>query len=73
MYNAKITAKCRVVKTVTDRETFRCLKPATIVLIRHTPEPIVMCSDCARELAKEIVDSVPGGKCDVGDRKVRAA
>jgi len=56
--------KCKVVKKVTDRDTFRCLKPATVALFLHTPEPIVLCADCARELAKEIVDSVPGGKCD---------
>jgi hypothetical protein len=58
------SAKCRVVKKVTDRETFYCLKPIAVILVRHTPEPIVVCADCARELAKEIIDSVPGGPSD---------
>jgi hypothetical protein len=62
--------KCKVVKKVTDRETFRCLKPATVVLIHNTPEPIVLCMDCARELVKEIVDSVPGGRRDA-TRKIQ--
>ncbi len=57
--------KCRVVKKITDRETFRCLKPASVVLINNTPEPIMLCPDCARELAKEIIDSVPEGRRDV--------
>lgn len=66
MYFPKVgQAKCRVVKKVTDRETFRCLKPATVALIHNTPEPIVICPDCARALAQEIADSVPGGKREV--------
>ena len=57
--------KCKVVKKVTDRETFRCLKPATVAVGLNAPEPIVLCLDCARELVKEIIDSVPGGRRDV--------
>ena len=64
MFHAKSTAKCRVVKKITDTETFRCLKPANVVLVLNTPEPLVLCLDCARELAKEIVDSVAGGRRD---------
>lgn len=56
--------KCRVVKKVTNRETFRCLKPATVSLILNVPEPIVLCLDCARDLTKEIAESVPGGRRD---------
>lgn len=56
--------KCRVVKKITDRGTFRCLKPATVALALNAPEPMVLCLDCARELAKEILDSVPGGPRD---------
>ncbi len=61
----KPTTKCRVVKQVTDKETFRCLKPANVSLVLNTPEPVVLCLDCARELVKEIVDSVPDGRRDV--------
>ena len=64
MYAKQNPPGCKVVKKVTDRETFRCLKPATVTLIHNTPEPILLCLDCARELVKEIVDSVPGGKRD---------
>lgn len=64
MFHASSTAKCRVVKKVTDKETFRCLKTATVSLVLNTPEPLVLCLDCARELAKEILDSVPGGRRD---------
>jgi hypothetical protein len=59
------STKCRVVKKITDHETFRCLKPACVVLIHNTPEPITLCLDCARELAKEIIDSTPDGKRDL--------
>ncbi len=58
--------KCKVVKKITDRDTFKCLKPAVVVITLNTPEPIVVCLDCARELQKEIIDSVPGGKRDAG-------
>jgi len=62
--------KCRVVKKVTDRQTFYCLKPAAVVLT-HAPEPLVMCLDCARELAKEIVDSTPSGRLDRRNKDAR--
>jgi hypothetical protein len=57
--------KCRVLKKVTDQQTFYCLKPASVVLM-GTPslEPLVLCLDCARELAKEIIDSTPGARLD---------
>jgi hypothetical protein len=56
--------KCRVVKKVTDRKTFYCLKPASVVLVLNTPDPLVLCLDCARELAKDIIDSTPGARHD---------
>ena len=68
MFYAESKTKCRVVKKITDREVFRCLKPATVSLILHAPEPMVLCLDCARELAKEILDSVPGGRRDITAR-----
>jgi hypothetical protein len=64
MFHPNSPATCQVIRKVTDRETFRCLKPATVVVGLNTPEPIVLCLNCARELAKEIIDSVPGGKRD---------
>ena len=66
MFHLSSQAKCRVVKKVTDRVTFYCLKPAPVVLIHNAPEPITLCLDCARELAKEILDSVPNGRREVG-------
>jgi hypothetical protein len=68
MYHAKAAKPCRVVKKITDRAVFRCLKPATVILVRHTPKFLAICSDCARELAKEICESVPGGLRDVSRR-----
>lgn len=65
MFDARATKKCRVVKKITDRNVFRCLKPATVFLINHTPELTELCLDCARELAKEIAESVPDGRRDV--------
>jgi len=65
MFYPKNSSKCRVVKKITDRETFRCLKPATVLLILNTPEPITLCLDCARDLAREIQESVPGGRREV--------
>jgi len=64
MFHPKSPAKCRVVKKVTDQNTFYCLKPAQVSVALHTPEPLVLCLDCARELAKEVIDSVPGGGRD---------
>jgi hypothetical protein len=69
MFYPNSPAKCQVVKKVTDRDTFRCLKPATVILVLNTPELIVFCLDRARELAKEIIDSVPGGKGDASRRR----
>jgi hypothetical protein len=68
MFHEKSTAKCRVVKKVTDSGTFYCLKPATVSLVLNSPEPLVLCMECARALAKEIIDSVPGGSRDGGAR-----
>jgi hypothetical protein len=65
MFDSKATKKCRVVKKITERGVFRCLQPATVFLIRHTPEPYAVCVNCARELALEIMESVPGGRRDV--------
>jgi|GEM_PF-3760445 hypothetical protein len=64
----KPAPKCRVIKKITDRETFYCLKPASVVLAVNVPncDPLVLCLDCARELAKEIIDSTPGAR---GDRR----
>jgi hypothetical protein len=51
----------------------RCLKPSTVMLLLTTPdiEPLSIRPDCARELAKEIVDSVPGRRRDA-DRVIAA-
>jgi hypothetical protein len=37
------------------------MKPANVGLVLNVPEleAMVLCPDCARELAKEILDSVP--------------
>jgi hypothetical protein len=60
------------VTRITDkRGAEKCLKPATVVLMLSTPEPLSVCLDCARKLAIEILDSVPGGKHDV--ERVRKA
>ena len=72
------TRQCQVVTRITEGSGAElCLKPATVVLVLRTPEPIVVCLDCARELAKEILDSVPGGKHDAerarAERKARKA
>jgi hypothetical protein len=64
-YFKQSTPRCKVVKKVTDQNTFRCLKRATVRLVLNVPEPVLLCLDCARELVKEIVDSTPGGKRDV--------
>ena len=64
MYFEKAVPKCNVVKKITDRQTSYCLKPATVLLHLKTPDPIVLCLECARELAKEILDSVAGGRWD---------
>ena len=57
--------KCQVVTRITDeRGAERCLKVATVTLALHTPDPVCLCLDCARALAIEILDSVPGGKHD---------
>lgn len=59
--------KCQVVVKLTDAGKVFCLKPATVVIAFKMPggDLGVMCPDCARELAKELVDSVPGGRLDV--------
>jgi hypothetical protein len=57
-------SKCRVVKKITGSKTFFCFKPAAVVLLMNAPEPLTLCLDCARELAKEIIDSTPGGRSD---------
>lgn len=72
------TRQCQVVTLFTEeRGAERCLKPATVLLVLRTPEPIVVCLDCAREIAKEILDSVPGGKYDAerarAEREARKA
>ena len=46
----------------------RCRKSAPVILGRAS-EPVLLCLDHARELAKEILDRVPGGKYDA---RVRA-
>jgi hypothetical protein len=63
--------KCRVVKKITGSGTFYCLKPATVVLMTSVEQPLVICLGCARELAHEILESVPNGKRDAR-RDVRA-
>jgi hypothetical protein len=65
--------KCRVVKKVTDQETFYCLKPVSVVLVLNIPnlDAVVLCLDCARELAMEIIDSTPGARYD--QRNLRLA
>jgi len=57
--------KCQVVTRITDERGAECCrKPASVLLVLHTPEPVLVCPDCARKLAIEILDSVPGGKHD---------
>ena len=73
MFHRTKTATCRVVTNVTDQETFLCRKPVSVILINHSPDPIALCLDCARELAKEILDSVPGGRLDSGRLKAARA
>jgi hypothetical protein len=67
MFTKDSLRKCQVLKKVTKRGMFRCLKPATVILVWNTPDgnPLMLCPDCARELVKEIVDSAPGGERDV--------
>lgn len=55
------TGKCRVIISITDKEVFYCLKPATVLLVENVPEQLALCVDCARELAKDIIDCTPGG------------
>lgn len=69
MYNSKATGACQVVRKVTDQNTFLCLKPVRVVLVNWVPQPAAICEGCARELAKEIIDSVPGGPRDAGRRR----
>jgi hypothetical protein len=64
MFHESSPAKCRVIQRITDYGVFYCSKPAQASLAIHSPEPIVLCLDCARELAKEIIDSTPGGRRD---------
>lgn len=63
--------KCRVMKEITDHGIVRCLKPASVVLALNLPEDnmVMLCPDCARELAKEIIDSVPDGCWGVSRRR----
>ena len=68
MFLEKPTAKCRVVQKVTESGTFYCLRPAHIFLISNSPEPLVLCVECARELAKEIIDSFHSGSRDANLR-----
>lgn len=59
--------ECQVVTRITLRGAKFCRKPTNVVLNR-VPDPsfpVVMCLECARKLAIEILDSVPGGKLDV--------
>jgi len=65
MFFKDATKKCQVVRQVTDNGIRRCLKPATVILIRNMADATVVCPDCARALAIEILDSVPGGRLDV--------
>lgn len=69
MFTTRSQGKCRVVKKITDKETFYCLKPATVFLVRNTPEPIAVCESCARELVKELAESFPGGMGDIDRRR----
>ncbi len=66
MFMKDAPRNCRVVKRITEEHGAECcLKLATVVLHLHVPDPVILCLDCARELAKEILDSVPGGKWDL--------
>lgn len=71
MYLHETNKKCRVLKSITDKGNFYCLKPATVLLSSHVSdgsEVISVCLDCARDLAKEILDSVPNGRLDLRKR-----
>lgn len=69
----KTVTKCRVVKKITDEGLVLCLKPARVVSVLNTPDMdvLALCLGCARELAKELIDSVPGGKGALKARKER--
>jgi hypothetical protein len=76
MFFTDAPRKCQVVTRISEKNgAARCLKPAPVLLALHTPDPLVVCLDCARKLAIEILDSVPGGKHDVkrvlAERKAR--
>lgn len=69
MFHEKLTAKCRTIMKITDRGTFYCNKPAHIVIVGFQEyDPIILCPDCARELTKQLIDSVPGGRRDASRR-----
>ncbi len=77
MFCADVIRKCQVVKKITDQDIVRCLKPSNVILVLNTPtpdgDPLIMCLDCARKLAKEILDSVPSGKGDIARQTKRSA
>ena len=57
-------AKCQHILTVTDDATYRCHKPATVASFVGD-ELIVLCSEHARKLVHELLESVPGGERDL--------
>jgi hypothetical protein len=68
MFVKESGGKCRVVRSFSSNgELVYCLKPAQVVVSFTMPDgkPVVICPGCARELAKELVDSVRGGRLDV--------
>lgn len=66
MFMKDSSRNCQVVKRITEEHGAECrLKRATVVLYLDVPDPTFVCLDCARELAKEILDSVPGGRADI--------
>lgn len=66
MFAKNLIGSCQVARKLTDNGQILCLKPATVALLFKLPGADVtfVCPECARELAKEIVDSVPGGRLD---------
>jgi hypothetical protein len=53
-------AKCQVPRKVTKRGVVLCCKPAPVVILLHTPEPLVMCVEHSRKLRQEIGNSLEG-------------
>lgn len=67
MFDESCNRGCQVVLRITDTGRVLCLRPATVIVLFKLPGGNLglMCPDCARELAKELIDSVPGGRLDV--------